>query len=318
MAPPWHWSIPHSRALSQYTYRVIADDGAAAIERWAPASVPPAVAAFARAVVTMAAPTSAPRAKALLFAAAKLGAFAASLGSELAPEAVLSASMIERFVLTQADAFGASTRRTLRSNLRFLARRVTPAAPAPVPLSRERAKAPYSEAEIAAYLSLADAQPTTARRMRLGGLISLGAGAGLMGADLRTVRGADVVTRSGGVLVEVAGRRARVVPLLARYHERAQEAARFAGTGYVVGGSSARRRNVTSGLVAAVAGGADLAALDTSRLRATWLVALAEAIGLKTFMDAAGITCTQRLGDLVATLDPGDEAAAVALLGGRP
>jgi hypothetical protein len=32
-------------------------------------------------------------------------------------------------------------------------------------------------------------------------------------------------------------------------------------------------------------------------------------------MDAAGIVCTQRLGDLVAGLDPLDEEAAVALLG---
>jgi hypothetical protein len=35
-------------------------------------------------------------------------------------------------------------------------------------------------------------------------------------------------------------------------------------------------------------------------------------------MHAAGITCSQRLGDLIATLDPGDEAQAVALLTGSP
>ena len=34
------------------------------------------------------------------------------------------------------------------------------------------------------------------------------------------------------------------------------------------------------------------------------------------FMHAAGITCSQRLGDLLATLDPAGEAAAVQLLGG--
>ncbi len=32
-------------------------------------------------------------------------------------------------------------------------------------------------------------------------------------------------------------------------------------------------------------------------------------------MHAAGITCSQRLGDLLATLGPADEATAVALLG---
>jgi hypothetical protein len=65
-----------------------------------------------------------------------------------------------------------------------------------------------------------------------------------------------------------------------------------------------------------VAGGADLGTLDVGRLRATWLVSCAQAIGLKAFMDAAGITCTQRLGDLVSTLDAVAERRAVELLGG--
>ena len=229
---------------------------------------------------------------------------------------MLSPSLIERFIVTEGALLGPATRRTLRSNLRFLsAASITNAPPAPVPLSRERAKSPYSGAQIEAYLALADAQPTPARRARLFGLVALGAGAGLMGADLRAVRGSDVMARSGGVIVAVSGERPRVVPVLARYHDRLLAAARFAGTGYVIGGYSASRRNVTSGLVAAVAGGMDLPALEVSRLRATWLSTCAQIIGLKGFMDAAGIVCTQRLGDLVATLEPLDEEAAVALLG---
>jgi len=35
-------------------------------------------------------------------------------------------------------------------------------------------------------------------------------------------------------------------------------------------------------------------------------------------MHAAGITCSQRLGDLLATLEPAGEAQAVRLLGGAP
>src|SRR5208282_1951312 len=45
-------------------------------------------------------------------------------------------------------------------------------------LPRERAKAPYSPAEIDGYLALADAQPAVPRRMRAAGLVCLGAGAG--------------------------------------------------------------------------------------------------------------------------------------------
>jgi hypothetical protein len=55
--------------------------------------------------------------------------------------------------------------------------------------------------------------------------------------------------------------------------------------------------------------------VNTSRLRATWLADCGQLLGLATFMDAAGISCSQRLGDLVAGLAPAGEAEAVRLLG---
>ena len=62
------------------------------------------------------------------------------------------------------------TRRTLRTSLRFLARKVVPhLCPADAPLPRERAKAPCSPAQISGYLALTDAQPAIARRMRAAG-----------------------------------------------------------------------------------------------------------------------------------------------------
>ena len=56
--------------------------------------------------------------------------------------------------------------------------------------------------------------------------------------------------------------------------------------------------------------------IDVSRLRATWFVEVAERIGLRAFMDAAGIVCSQRLGDLVCHLAKVTEARAVAHIGG--
>jgi integrase len=86
-------------------------------------------------------------------------------------------------------------------------------------LPRERAKVPYTQGEIDAYLALAAAQPTASRRMRASGLLALGAGAGLVGADLRAVRGTDVTARSGRLVVVVGGKKPRVVPVVARYHD---------------------------------------------------------------------------------------------------
>jgi hypothetical protein len=287
------------------------------IAGWRPSSVSPRAAEFARAVVSRAAPAGRERAKNLLWAAGRLADWATGLGLDPVPEVLLHSSVIERFT-AHAPGLTGVTRRTLRTNLRFLARAVVPAlAPADTPLPREHAKAPYAPAQIDGYLALAAAQPTTARRMRATGLICLGAGAGLIRADLRAVRGSDICCRSGGVLVQVSGRRPRAVPVLARYHQLLLAAAAFAGTGLVTGGHDPGRRNVTTPLIRALAGGTGLPRLDTSRLRATWLADCATQIGLATFMHAAGITCSQRLGDLLATLDPGSEAGAVALLGGQ-
>lgn len=288
------------------------------IASFSPRSVPASAARFAREVVASSSPDSPARAKALLFATSRLAAFGLSVGLEVDPDLLLQPSVIERFVVAGARGLSGATRRTLRTNLRFVADRVRPPiSPGPIPLSRERAKAPYSRSEIAAYLALASTQPTTARAMRASGLICLGAGAGLMGHDLRSVRGFDVVKRSGGLVVVVGGQRPRVVPVLSLYHEMLIASALFAGDGYVIGGTDPLRHNVTTPLVSSLKGGVHLERLDTGRLRSSWLGECASAIGLKSFMRAAGITCSQRLGDIVACIETKTEEETVALLGAR-
>jgi integrase len=268
-------------------------------------------------VVAEAAPETLARAWALLFAAARLACFGESVGLELSADVLLAGAVIERFVVVGCPTVSPATRRTLRTNLRALARALERhRAPAPVPLARERAKPPYGEAEIAGFLALAAAQPTEARRMRASALVCLGAGAGLVGSELRHLRGSDVIERSGGLVVVVGGHRARVVPVLAGFHEPLKRAAAFAGRGYLVGGRDRARRNLTDALSAALCRDAGLPRLEPGRLRSTWLTECARRIGLGAFMHAAGIRCSQRLGDLVAQLPEIDEPAAVALLAG--
>jgi integrase len=288
---------------------------AAYIARWRPSSVSPQAAAFARDVITAVAPDGQERAKNLLWAAGKLAGWAIPLGLDAVPEVLLHPSVAERFTRCAPGLSGVA-RRTLRTNLRFIGRRVVPQLyPQDMPLPRERAKEPYRPAEIAGFLALADAQPTMERRMRAAGLVCLGAGAGLIRGDLRDVRGSDVACRSGGVVVTVRGARPRTVPVLARYHARLLAAAASAGNALICGGADPGRRNITNPLITALDGGTGLPRPDTSRLRATWLAEAAELLGLATFMHAAGISCSQRLGDLIAGLEPAGEAGAVRLLG---
>jgi len=290
----------------------------AAIAAYSPRSASDEAVAFARSAVAEAQPVSAGRARSLLFAAGRLAAFGEEVGLELSPQALLAPAVIERFILCGCRRVSPATRRTLRTNLRALSwASARHAEPRPVPLPRERAKAPYSETELAGYLALAGAQSTKARRMRATALVCLGAGAGIVAGELRHVRGEHVMQSSGGVIVRVSGQRARVVPVLARFHEPLLGAAAFAGEHLIIGGRDPGRRNITDSLARALSEDPALPRIQAARLRSSWLCACAQEIGLHAFMAAAGVVCSQRLGDIAASLPAVDEAQMVALLGGH-
>ncbi|MCA1693334.1 MAG: hypothetical protein LC749_00625 [Actinobacteria bacterium] len=286
------------------------------IRRWRPRALDASGAAVVRQVVALVDPKTIDRTKTLLWTCTQMVVFARSVGLEEKPEVLFHPSTIERLTRTATAHMSPPARRTLRTNLRHLGAAVVPAAyPCVQPLSRERSKKPYSPVEVAAYLALADAQPTKGRRMRAVGLICLGAGCGIVGRQLAFIKGTDVVRRSGGMVVEVSGPKARAVPVLSAYQDRLLAVADFAKDNYLIGGADPHRRNVTYDLVSSLCGGIDLPRLETGRLRATWLATIADSIGLATFMAAAGIVCSQRLGDIIGWLKPGNEAQAVALLG---
>lgn len=297
----------------------LAGQAKAAIAAYSPRSASDEAVVFARSAVAEAQPVSAGRARSLLFAAGRLAAFGEEVGLELSPQALLAPAVIERFILCGCRGVSPATRRTLRTNLRALSRASSArhAEPRAVPLPRERAKAPYSEAELAGYPALAGAQSTKARRMRATALVCLGAGAGIVAGELRHVRGADVLERSGGVIVRVSGQRARVVPVLARFHEPLLAAAAFAGEHLIIGGRDPGRRNITDSLCRALSEDPALPRIQAGRLRSSWLCACGQEIGLHAFMAAAGVVCSQRLGDIAASLPAVDEAQMVALLKGH-
>ena len=142
---------------------------AAYVAQWRPSSVSPQAAAFAQDAIARTGPEGRERTKNLLWAAGKLADYGLGLGLDPVPEVLLHPSVAERFTRCAPGLSGVA-RRTLRTNLRFIGRRVVPHLyPADLPLPRERAKAPYSPAEIAGFLALAGAQPTMERRMRTGG-----------------------------------------------------------------------------------------------------------------------------------------------------
>jgi hypothetical protein len=287
---------------------------AAVIEAWrTPCSAP--AAAFARDAVARCAPQGAARTRTLLWSCARLATWGERLGLESCPKTLLHPSTLERYVSSGLSDLSDGTRRTMRANLRHVARHAAPQfyAPRPTALRRDMVKRPYTDAQVERYFALVVHQSTPERVARLTGLLCLGLGAGLEAADMRHVRGTDIVERGGGLVVIVGGSNARTVPVLRRYHARLRRSATFAGGGFVVGGDLPGRKNVTSGLVATLDVGR-LDRLEVPRLRATWLAVHIERLSLRALVAAAGLTSSSRLVELAVSLGAPAESQLVACL----
>src|ERR1700674_1499263 len=83
-------------------------------------------AGFARQAVAAVAPAAPARARSLLWACSRLAEWGTAVGLDPCPEVLLHPSVIERYVTVGMAAGSESARRTARTNLRFVARRVAP------------------------------------------------------------------------------------------------------------------------------------------------------------------------------------------------
>src|ERR1039458_4188460 len=83
------------------------------LSAWVPRGVDERAGAFARAVVARVAPPSWSRARSLLWAASRLGAFALCCGLDPEPSVVLSSALIERFILVGTQSWSPAARRPL-------------------------------------------------------------------------------------------------------------------------------------------------------------------------------------------------------------
>ena len=230
---------------------------------------------------------------------------------------LLHPSVIERFA-AHAPGLSGVTRRTLRTNLRFLARAVVPQ------LSRRTRRCPASgpRRPIPRRRSTATSRWRTRSRRRRGGCARR---AGLPGRRRRADPRRPARRARHRHLPPVrrrhrrpsAAARPRAVPVLARYHEPLLESAAFAGERLITGGTDPARHNITTPLTcvagrrhrAATAGHLPAARHLAGRLRRTARPGHVPARGRDHLLPAARRHHRHPR--------PGGEAEAVALLGGQ-
>jgi hypothetical protein len=119
-------------------------------------------------------------------------------------------------------------------------------------------------------------QPTLMRTRRLQAVYCLALGAGCDSRDLRTITGDSVIEKDGIVYVGIGEPRPRIVPALSGVSELLLDLATIAEGELLIGGDPKASNRVNS-LVRSAIGGEDLPALDVSRLRHSWMVAMMNA-----------------------------------------
>jgi hypothetical protein len=233
-------------------------------------------------------------------------------------ESVLDPDTVERWASEGLKHL--PSRATYRTTARRLGRMLTKSAPwepRPERMRGRKIAVPYFPEQMEQLLEDAERQPTPLMRRGALTLIALGAGCGLDGRWVRTVRGPDV-TRTGAVVrVLVTGEAPRSVPVLERYEGLLVRLAEEAGDELLIGATSTHR-NRTSKLTASLKRGPGHPVLSVPRLRSTWIVEhLTRGTRLPELLAAAGTSRIEPFDDLLVYVQPLERSAAARMLRGK-
>ncbi|WP_245816382.1 site-specific integrase [Rhodococcus maanshanensis] len=221
-------------------------------------------------------------------------------GLPLDVEQIFHPATVNRYAVTVAG-LSESTRSTRRAALTSLSRRITRAAPWEphrTVLHYPFTVNPYTPAEVSRLLWWAPRQATAVRRRGLAAVVALGAGAGLRGTEMVSVRSSDVRERGDHVIVAVRGPSARQVPVRPAYADAVLEAAENAHGGHVFH-DPFPAVNTLGNVLERCEVPETLRPLTSSRLRSTWECAMIQAVPLPVFMKMSGHTGTGRLAGIL-------------------
>ncbi|MET8682351.1 hypothetical protein ABZW18_33510 [Streptomyces sp. NPDC004647] len=298
---------------------VVVTDVPTAIALYTPRGLPsaawPEVAPFVREAVTAFGPDSPWAAVQYLTTVTRFCTWAVAECLPLQTEALFTPDVVERYTAVGMPALKDTSRRTHRSRLSAVGRKITRRAPWPpqqATLPRNRLAPPYGPAEIAGFFEIAGKQTTGARTRAALGLLAGGLGAGLWPGEHLIITGSAVTSLDGVTTLHVTGPKARPIPVLAAYAPLIRTlAARFPGEP-LVGKAAEKSKNRLNKLVGRIEVPDRLPPLSAPRLRTTWLVTLLNArVPLPEILAAAGLASSGSLIDLLPHLPrlPEPEAA---------
>lgn len=273
---------------------------------------------FVRAVVLDAQPKTPYSASDLLNAAAALTLWCwQTAGLELERNVVFDRYTIEEFIASGCHGWSPSGRGNRRSQLFRIAEAVLGPEAGTMrlaPLPRPNPSEPYSSKEIADLKAWARGRNTVPARRDAWLLLGLGLGGGLAVQDFGPLYPKNVVVDSDGVLIQVIGKRPRIVPVLVEWEQTIIDALDGADPNRFLfrPGRTKTTKNLVDVFFKAQGGPHRP---STHRLRATWIVRhLAARTPVIPLMRAAGVESLDALTRylrFVPDLDPSEVRAAL-------
>ncbi len=295
------------------------------INRFSPREVPDdvwhRVEPVVKAAIAQAAPGDPHKVNHQLSIVTQLAVWAERIGQPIEAEALFHPEFLDRFITEGCAHLSHGTRLNYRTNLwrvgeAVLGRALFP--PRALPLQRSSVAPPYSTGQVTELVGWSRGRPTAHMRRNCRALLARGLGAGLTSREVTSLVGTDVPADDGVVLVEVAGKMARSVPVHRLWADEVLVLASESGPRPFFMPERARitRRDIL-GLIERCSGEGP-PKFNVQQLRITWIVGhLAAGTSLSALVRASGVGVGQLVKYLCFVVPPSDDEYRRQLSGVR-
>lgn len=307
--------------LAKCSYASLPAEARMTTEQWRPAEgfgLNAEGEAFVRDAVSIAAPQTAYSAKLCINYASRYVHWCRMKGYPLSAQSIWSPLAIDLYSTTANQDLSEGTRRNYRAVLMRISETLLPDAhPNKVtPLATKATIAPYTAEEMSGFRDWAGMQLTPLKAHRALVVMVLCAGAGVRTAEIAELRPEHIVRDRAGTLIDIPGKRARLVPLLTEWEEWVDPMLERRPDTELLWGNITRRD--ANNIVSAFTQYSNGTPPRSDRLRNTWMARhLVAGTPLKMLMRAAGITTLDHLNLLLKHLPDAADAQYIRALRGE-
>lgn len=282
-------------------------------DRWA------RIQAFVEDAVTLTAPQTTQPAKVLKLTAAHYVEWAHfDKGWPLDGKIIWSKKVIDLYVNDRYSHLSEGTRRNYRSYLDRISRVLSPEEHSYeyTPLNRKSSVSPYSGAEMIEFKRWAAFQSNPLKKDRAMMMLVFCAGAGLRAIEVGLLMHDDITDTGNGYVINVRGKYARQVPLLAEWESWLEVLLERRPEGQTLWGKP--NRTNTTNLLSSFTQYTEGQPPRGDRLRNTWLVELLRRrVPMTDLFYAAGVSKMEHLGRLIKHIPPMEGSAYQAAFRGE-